>query len=856
MQAKPQLTPSPIPEAGTQTVRDAGKRSGALLGPELERALGLDAQRASRHLPALAILLAFLGITLAAHFAAERSQLLYAICRYLYLLPIIGAGYRYGRDGALMVSLASTALFVPSLVDLLIQARVPGASRELFFGAAELMALLLFYNLFGLIGAALVEFDRRHRKLVDTVEQLGEVIEKSLDLESLLSLVLHHSALINDAEGAEIILKDDSEEKALHATVGRPLVEGENEGAPAADGRLSLVDWLAQQESPVILADLENDPRFLLPPNHPHRRTSLLATPLRQGGRPMGTLALWRSGDNVFGKEEMEVLKVLADKSQMAIENARLHSRTSEALSSLLEVSTDFASIADLDQVFQTLCEHLVEAVDATCGRVLQLEGERLVVRAAHAGQPGLADAIRGEAVTKAQAPWLAQAMEADAPTLLHRRTVRPQLSQEEYEFLFKDQEEELLIVPVAVQRHAIGVAILGRHVASPSPSLANESKIELCQAIARQGALAVENIRAVESIAREGQRIRLIMDNVTDGVFSTDLEGTILAFNPAAEVITGYGKGEAVGRHYAELLAGNPAEVQLWDGDGLLQRVLHAEASTPIHRKTWIVRRDGEKIRIAHSMAPLIDQQGQIIGTVSVIRDVSREEELIRLKSEFISLVSHQLRTPLTSISASAELLDDDGLAPESRAKLVRTLVQQTSRLQRLVNQVLEASRLETGEIKLMLEPLALAPLLEQTIQIHQAQHPEHHFQLILPSKPLIVLGDRESVEIVLDNLLQNAVNYSQPGSTVTARVVDDGEQAIISVADQGVGIPEEHRAQIFERFRRLPGSERGTGFGLGLHITKMLVEQQGGRIWVESEMGQGSCFYFTMRKLGDIDE
>ena len=80
--------------------------------------------------------------------------------------------------------------------------------------------------------------------------------------------------------------------------------------------------------------------------------------------------------------------------------------------------------------------------------------------------------------------------------------------------------------------------------------------------------------------------------------------------------------------------------------------------------------------------------------------------------------------------------------------------------------------------------------------------------------------------------------------------------EEAIISVADQGVGIPEEHRAQIFERFRRLPGSERGTGFGLGLHITKMLVEQQGGRIWVESEIGQGSCFYFTMRKLGDIDE
>ena len=855
MQAKPRLNSSSIPDPGARTVRDAGKRPDAALGEELERALGLSSRKTSRYFPAVAITVAFLAITLAAYLAVDRSQPLFAVYRYLYLLPILWAGYRYGRDGALMVSLASTALFTPRLVDLLVQARAPEATSELFFSAAELMALLLFYNLFGLLGAALVEFDRRHRKLLDTVDQLGEVIEKSLDLESLLTLVLHHSALISDAEGAEIVLRGDGQEETVHANVGRPLVNGA-ESWTAPNGHRSLAEWLAQQESPMILADLENDPRFVLPPSHPHRRTSLLAVPLRQGGRPMGMLALWRSGDNVFGKEEMELLKVLADKSQMAIENARLHSRTSEALSSLLEVSTDFASIADLDQVFQTLCEHLVEAVDATCGRVLQLEGETLVVRAAHAAQPGLADTIRGESVAKTQVPWLLQAMKADAPILLQRRAMRSRLDQEEYRFLFKDQEEELLIVPVAVQRHAIGVAILGRHAAVPSASLADEAKVELCQAIARQGALAVENIRAVESIAREGQRIRLIMDNVTDGVFSTDLEGHILAFNPAAEVITGYRQAEALGRHYAELLAGGSEEVQLWDGDGLLQRVLHSEASTAIHRKTWIMRQDGERIRIAHSMAPLIDQHSQIIGTVSVIRDVSREEELIRLKSEFISLVSHQLRTPLTSISASAELLDDDSLAPGSRAKLVRTLVQQTSRLQRLVNQVLEASRLETGEIKLMLEPLALAPLLEGTVQIHRAQHPEHRFQLKLPPKPLIVLGDRESLEIILDNLLQNAVNYSQPGSTVTVQVADGEEEAIISVADQGVGIPEEHRAQIFERFRRLPGSERGTGFGLGLHITKMLVEQQGGRIWVESEIGQGSCFYFTMRKLGDIDE
>jgi PAS domain S-box-containing protein len=447
--------------------------------------------------------------------------------------------------------------------------------------------------------------------------------------------------------------------------------------------------------------------------------------------------------------------------------------------------------------------------------------------------------------------------MQRGTPTILDKRDSITELTPGEGSVVFADGVQQVIAVPVGAKGGTIGVAILASEQ-TVDATVPEHEKIELCQAIAKQGALAIENIQAVESIAREGRLIQLIIDNVADGVFSTDLAGNIVAFNPAAEEITGFKAEEVIGRNYATVLAGKPEQDQRQaETDELLQQMVADQPEpTAVHRRTWIVRKDGQQVRVAHSMAPLINQNGQITGTVSVVRDVSKEEELVRLKSEFISLVSHQLRTPLTSISASAELLAGNDLNTASRTNLVQTLTQQTSRLKRLVNQVLEASRLETGEIKLLLEPLALSPLIEQTVRIHRTQHPSHEFEIRSPKTPLIVMGDRESLEIVLDNLLQNAVNYSPKNSRVTVTVEDKPDEIVIGVADEGVGIPEEHIEHIFERFRRLPSSKRGTGFGLGLHITKMLVEKQGGQIWVESEVGRGSCFYFALRKLGDFNE
>jgi len=414
-------------------------------------------------------------------------------------------------------------------------------------------------------------------------------------------------------------------------------------------------------------------------------------------------------------------------------------------------------------------------------------------------------------------------------------------------------------VVPLVVKGRTLGIVVLGE-MRSWERSSFTGAKLELCQAMAGQGALAVENILAFESMARQRQRIQLVIDNVADGVFSTGLDRRILAFNPAAEKITGYSARDVLGRRCAEVLqavSDNGRELCSHECPVTLMTRPGREPGS-VRCKAWITGKDGRRVLIAHSVAPLIDQNGSVAGAVSVIRDVSREEELVRLKSEFISLVSHQLRTPLASISAAAELLVAGDLDRSTGDDLLTTLSRQCLRLTRLVEQVLEASRLDEGRLKPTLEPLAPAPLIEGTVGLFEARYPDHAFNVLIPEHLSFAKGDRIFTEVVLDNLLQNAVNYSPQGSRIDVSIRDMDGRVVIGVADQGAGIPLDEQDKIFERFHRRHDQETGSGdgFGLGLYIARMLIEAQGGKIWVQSVPSKGSCFYFSLDKMANVDE
>lgn len=226
--------------------------------------------------------------------------------------------------------------------------------------------------------------------------------------------------------------------------------------------------------------------------------------------------------------------------------------------------------------------------------------------------------------------------------------------------------------------------------------------------------------------------------------------------------------------------------------------------------------------------------------------------EDLSRLKDEFLSIASHELRTPVTSIKGYTQLskmLIKEGDLTTSEEYLDIAL-DQIDRMSRLILELLDVSRIETGRLEIRREPIVWAHFVRDIVHHHHTSVSDRRFHLSVPDDDKVVVGDRDRLEQVLGNLLENAVKYSPDGSDITVTVDDKGDSFVTAVCDRGIGIPSDELAQVFERFHRgrHVSSTNYGGLGLGLYITKQIIERHGGSIWVDSKEGQGTTFYFSL--------
>ena len=226
--------------------------------------------------------------------------------------------------------------------------------------------------------------------------------------------------------------------------------------------------------------------------------------------------------------------------------------------------------------------------------------------------------------------------------------------------------------------------------------------------------------------------------------------------------------------------------------------------------------------------------------------------EDLSRLKDEFLSIASHELRTPVTSIKGYTQLAktlirENDLTTSEEYLDIA---LDQIDRMSRLILELLDVSRIETGRLEIRREPIPWTTFVNDVVHRHHTAVSDRRFQLNLPVGHKRVIGDRDRLEQVLGNLMENAVKYSPDGSEILVTVEDRGDQLVTSVADRGIGIPTDELGQVFERFHRgrQVSSTNYGGLGLGLYITKQIVERHGGTIWVESREGQGTTFSFSL--------
>ncbi len=240
-----------------------------------------------------------------------------------------------------------------------------------------------------------------------------------------------------------------------------------------------------------------------------------------------------------------------------------------------------------------------------------------------------------------------------------------------------------------------------------------------------------------------------------------------------------------------------------------------------------------------------------ETVETLASIAAVAVQNARLFEQSDWVAEVIHEIRTPLTAILSYAELLQRPDITDEMRVQFASVILQETERVSQMATQFLDLARLESGRIHMTQEPLNLEEVLMLSANVIRPMADEQDRKLrveIAPELPQ-TLGDAQRIHQVVLNLLTNAVKYSDPGDTVTLKAWAEGDSLIVAVSDTGPGIPKEQISKLFHKFSRLPGSERkATGTGLGLVLARQIVEAHHGKIWVESQVGQGSTFYFSL--------
>ncbi|MCX8067007.1 MAG: GAF domain-containing protein [Anaerolineae bacterium] len=736
--------------------------------------------------------------------------------------------------------------------------------------------------------AIAVQNARLYEEAVNRSQELSILLEAAnalsftLDLdwvlyalgERLMALTGADECVISEwnRETDEIIVVWDTREDAapfacmLYKASDRPLIR----------------EVLLTQE-PMVLAPENPDARPILG----ERSSSLLLLlPMVTRGQTLGLVELERrSPGRSFSPEEIRLAQALANQAAAAVQNARLfeevrrfteeleqrvEERTRELaqalqdlraerdrIEALYRIASQVSASLDIGQVLHRTLETVAQVTGADQGYILLLDSRTdTLVRRAAVGistplpVTGLPTRFhRGEGL----AGWVLQ----------HRQAALiPDLSADPRWVPGPESAHQKsgLAVPIGVAGEILGVLLLF----STRPNFFTEDHLRLVEAAAAQIANAVNNATLYDLIRQQAEdlgamlrqqqieaaKMQAILEGVADGVLFADASGQIVLFNAAAERILEIPRREALGRSIREMLGLYGVEGRKWLAT-VEEWAAHPADRTP---EDFIAERLqlGDRVVSVHA-SPVIRGK-EYLGTVSVFRDITAEVEADRAKSEFISTVSHELRTPMTSIKGYADLLVLGMAGPlnEQQKHFINIIRNNAERMVALVNDLLDISRIESGRLQLDLRALHIREVVDQVVTALQPRAQNKNLTLTanVPTDLPPVWGDPNRVAQILTNLISNAIQYTPPGGRVTVSAQTNGDMLEISVADTGIGISKEDQKKIFDRFFRAndPLVQETPGTGLGLPITASLVQMHGGQIWVESELGEGSTFTFTL--------
>jgi PAS domain S-box-containing protein len=343
------------------------------------------------------------------------------------------------------------------------------------------------------------------------------------------------------------------------------------------------------------------------------------------------------------------------------------------------------------------------------------------------------------------------------------------------------------------------------------------------------------------------------LFTSIGDGAVATDEFGRITRVNPVAQQLLGYTEAELLGTWLPKNIVAVTAEDKPVN---LIDRAITKAFLTgkPVSEKTFYRRKDGQKIALAINASPIL-LNGKPLGAIEVFRDITFEQEVDKMKSEFISLASHQLRTPLSAIKTYTHMLSEDymGKLNKSQKKSLATIINAADRMNELISTLLNVTRIESGSIDVTPNLVHVDKLAEEVVKELMVMAEGKSIALSTATKGKTstkIKTDTLIVKEIMTNLVSNAIKYTPDGGSVSLTVRPRRTDIVINITDSGWGIPKYSQDQVFSKFFRAPNivKRETTGTGLGLYLVKGLLDILGGRIWFASEEEHGTTFSFSL--------
>lgn len=411
------------------------------------------------------------------------------------------------------------------------------------------------------------------------------------------------------------------------------------------------------------------------------------------------------------------------------------------------------------------------------------------------------------------------------------------------------DNLQQAVAMPLIFAGEPLGMMIVFRSYQSD----ASPNDMQILQSFADQAAIAVHNAQLYESIETERKKLAAILQYGADGMMILEPDLTIIRFNRALERITSWQADEAIGLRENEVIQWQKREgmdIQTALDKGWATEHLSNEDESPLYLEGDLRRKDGSTVSVGITYAPLINTDGKLTNIIAHVRDITNFKRAQEMQNTFISVISHELKTPVAIIKGYAATLSRPDAQWDKKTMRENLVVieEEADRLNGLIQNLLTASKLQAqGDLSLNKTEVWLDELVSLAVDRFTSQTIKHKFKLKFQAPYPMIYGDETRLRQVIDNLLSNAVKYSPEGGVIEVGGYATTTTATFYVRDSGVGLSEEDQHRIFDRFYRVDSklSSKTQGSGLGLYLSKAIVSAHGGTIEVKSAPNRGSTFF-----------